>query len=73
MWPYRVSNPGPMNYESDALPAALRGPAKYSSQTCPRESTKGTHKNWMLNPIALRTAKTPQSFGHFECNRVKTC
>ena len=24
-----------------------------------------------LNPIALRMVKTPQSFGHSECNRVK--
>ena len=23
-----------------------------------------------INPIALRTAKTPKSFGHFEYNRV---
>ena len=27
MWPDRVSNPEPLTYESDALPAALRGPA----------------------------------------------
>ena len=27
MWPHRVSNPGPLTYESDALPNALRGPA----------------------------------------------
>ena len=25
----------------------------------------------MINPIALRTAKTPSSFGHSESNRVK--
>ena len=24
-----------------------------------------------INPIALRKAKTPESFGHFECNGVK--
>ena len=24
----------------------------------------------LINPIALRMAKTPQSFGHSECNRV---
>ena len=24
----------------------------------------------LFNPIALRTAKTPQSFGRSECNRV---
>ena len=25
MWPDRVSNPGPLSYESGALPTALRG------------------------------------------------
>ena len=28
MLPDRVSNPGPLTYESSALPIALRGPAK---------------------------------------------
>ena len=28
MWPDRVSVPGPLAHESDALPTALRGPAK---------------------------------------------
>ena len=27
MWPDRVSNPGPLTYESGALSTALRGPA----------------------------------------------
>ena len=27
MLPDRVSNPGPLTYESDTLPIALRGPA----------------------------------------------
>ena len=27
MWPDRVLNPGPLTYESGALPTALRGPA----------------------------------------------
>ena len=29
MLPDRVSNPGPLTYESGALPIALRGPARY--------------------------------------------
>ena len=29
MLPDRVSNPGPLTYESGALPSALRGPAFY--------------------------------------------
>ena len=28
MWPDRVSNQGPLTYESGALPTALRGPAE---------------------------------------------
>ena len=31
MLPYRKSNPGPLTYESGALPIALRGPASYSA------------------------------------------
>ena len=31
MLPDRVSNPGPLTYESGALPIALRGPAR---KTC---------------------------------------
>ena len=31
MLPDRVSNPGPLTYESGALPIALRGPAPISS------------------------------------------
>ena len=27
MWPDRLSNPGPLTYESGALPTALHGPA----------------------------------------------
>ena len=29
MWPDRVSKPGPLTYESGALPIALHGPAGY--------------------------------------------
>ena len=29
MLPVRVSNPGPLTYESDALPIALHGPAPF--------------------------------------------
>ena len=31
MWPDRVSNPGPLTYESGALPTALRGSANEKS------------------------------------------
>ena len=29
MWPDRVSNPGPLTYESGALPTGLCGPTKF--------------------------------------------
>ena len=35
MWPDRVSNPGPLTYESGALSIALRGPAAlYGMKRC---------------------------------------
>ena len=34
MLPDRVSNPGPLTYESGALPIALRGPAFRKGKTC---------------------------------------
>ena len=33
MLPDRVSNPGPLTYESGALPIALRGPAQEGRET----------------------------------------
>ena len=36
MLPDRVSNPGPLTYESGALPIALRGPAALSSALVPQ-------------------------------------
>ena len=32
MLPDRVSNPGPLTYESGALPIALRGPAMHNNR-----------------------------------------
>ena len=32
MWPGRISNPGPLAHESEALPTALRGPACLAEQ-----------------------------------------
>ena len=33
MWPDRVSNPGPLTYESGALPTALSGSAEVIDET----------------------------------------
>ena len=39
MLPDRVSNPGPLTYESGALPIALRGPAILKKLLCLRKQT----------------------------------
>ena len=51
MWPDRVSNPGPLTYESGALPIALRGPAIVSGIQC---SCTYEHSCLMLIKIALK-------------------
>ena len=43
MLPDRVSNPGPLTYESGALPIALRGPARPAFSTC----------QWFVNIIII--------------------
>ena len=40
MLPDRVSNPGPLTYESGALPTALRGPARSGKIACIDERLK---------------------------------
>ena len=70
MWPDRVSNPGPLTYESGALPIVLRGPAIFlkapENDKFNMEWLNVINLTDLQNPIALR-----QSFGHSECNRVK--
>ena len=45
MLPDRVSNPGPLTYESGALPIALRGPARCSHTPQPTLTLKVPNKN----------------------------
>ena len=49
MWPDRISNPGPLTYESGALPTALRGPAAEEEQELEAlvESLDNTCKRYM--------------------------
>ena len=42
MWPDRVSNPGPLTYESGALPIALRGPAILGRRSSKIRSVENT-------------------------------
>ena len=52
MWPDRVSNPGPLTYESGALPTALRGPALNHFEPGPR--FHHVHQ-WLLKTLCERS------------------
>ena len=64
MLPDRVSNPGPLTYESDALPIALRGPADiakyymicYKGVTAyrPMQIRKCVMELWQIGKISTR-------------------
>ena len=47
MLPDRVSNPGPLTYESGALPIALRGPALWSEATFKEKAKKFSFKHFL--------------------------
>ena len=56
MLPDRVSNPGPLTYESGALPIALRGPASWKLILIQLDTTKyidgvGNFQFWGVLPI----------------------
>ena len=74
MLPDQVSNPGPLTYESGALPIALRGPAKFclsnNSKTTKANSTK-LHRKIEHNEKVCRAQELgfyAQGQGH---NQVK--
>ena len=60
MLPDRVSNPGPLTYESGALPIALRGPAK-------DKRVKGT----CIMTVHVSDAFMPLCYSFF-CNRINS-
>ena len=55
MLPDRVSNPGPLTYESGALPIALRGPATCSGRP--------------LNPVLLEHSAALYHYDRAACTR----
>ena len=61
MWPDRVSNPGPLTYESGALPTALRGPGSHDKdrRTAPGARGHGSvplrHSENVVTRIGLHT------------------
>ena len=58
MWPDRVSNPGPLIYESGALPTALRGPAISGRCTDDNERLCAIKKNYDREEFASSGART---------------
>ena len=66
MLPDRVSNPGPLTYESGALPIALRGPARLG--VCAYQG-----KDYNLTLLHSERPKLyTYNFGHSDCNRVNS-
>ena len=75
MLPDRVSNPGPLTYESGVLPIALRGPANHEETK--QKSRHGTTavNYWecqlvCVRPtLALSSALAPQTLSCLVCVR----
>ena len=67
MWPDRVSNPGPLTYESGALPTALRGPACGSvAQMWFGSSVEFSHAKpeaWVSSPCRTMIFPSPMTVG----------
>ena len=67
MLPDRVSNPGPLTYESGALPTAQRGPALWDEDL--QQQDTGKYNNLRIQPqefvfkseIRLKSPKSPNS------------
>ena len=53
MWPDRVSNPGPLTYESGAVPTALRSPAPLGSDQPARTFKAGQLAESFLSMFIL--------------------
>ena len=56
MLPDRVSNPGPLTYESGVLPIALRGPARLPGEQVPNFSGSRVNKH-LLQAFFTRTPR----------------
>ena len=55
MWPDRVSNPGPLTYESGALPIALRGPAEREREReRERKSERERRSGWFIDTVSVK-------------------
>ena len=55
MLPDRVSNPGPLTYESGALPIALRGPAEYRRRDSKTILKRELDCSFLSEKVAKRT------------------
>ena len=60
MWPDRVSSPGPLAHESDALPTVLRGPVWIRSKSRKENPQKLTQLSSRSHPRHLVRKRTAQ-------------
>ena len=66
MLPDRVSNPGPLTYESDALPIALRGPlCLFQLFRCVMATNYKIHERLSFQVIKLKDYRSSSQFTPF--------
>ena len=58
MLPDRVSNPGPLTYESGALPIALRGPARPFRRYVLKKKTLFSRMHFVLQKLLSTSVNT---------------
>ena len=72
MLPDRVSNPGPLTYESGALPIALRGPANkscFNVSKCTKYWTNGNEQT-VTTDHAAKKEQFDQIYCLPPCNKM---
>ena len=61
MLPDWVSNPGPLTYESGALPIALRAPPLTTTKICiiqfGRKHSSYSKTDWIISPLSEKVAQ----------------
>ena len=63
MWPDRVSNPGPLTYESGALPTALRGLAPLLEKDRSISNVGDCLQCFFSNTLTLLHSEPPKLYG----------
>ena len=69
MWPDRVSNPGPLALESDALPTEIRSPARLLSKLHESLKLQNFSSPVLFTSISTYPSRLPTAFLVYSDNR----